>query len=87
MEVQLVILVKDAAENGHVPVAGITLTFTLRESEKKDDTHLSQGSLSRAEVEHKTKRIRNGDAIGWTVMFGDNSNKSQVDILCTNKPM
>lgn len=86
MTVQLVILVKDAAENGHVPVAGITLIFTLRKSEKKT-THLSQGSLSRAEIEHETSRIRNGDAIGRTVMFSDNSNKSQVDILCTNKLM
>jgi len=58
MAVQLVILVKDAAENGHVPVAGITLTFTLRESEKKT-TYLSQGSMSGAEFEQEnTKRGR-----------------------------
>lgn len=83
---QLVIIVKDAAENGHVPVAGITLTFTLSAAEK-NSTHLSQGSLSRAEIEQETLRIRNWKAIGWTVKFGGNSNKSEVDILCTHKPM
>jgi len=72
--VQVVSIVTDTAENGHVPVAGITLTFTLRAAEKKS-THLSQGSLSRAEIEHETLRIRKGDAIGWTVMFGGNSKK------------
>jgi hypothetical protein len=35
MTVQLAIKVKNAAENGHVPVAGITLTFTLKAAEKK----------------------------------------------------
>jgi hypothetical protein len=30
------IIVKDAAEKGHVPVAGFTLTFTLRAVEKLD---------------------------------------------------
>ena len=83
---QLVIIVKDAAQNGHVPVADTALTFTLKAAEKKS-IHLSQGSLSGAETEHETLRIRNGDAIGWTVMFGGNSTKGEVDILCTDKPM
>jgi hypothetical protein len=56
MTVQLAIKVKNAAENGHVPVAGSTLTFTLKTAEKKS-IHLSQGSLSRAEIEHETLRI------------------------------
>ena len=77
---------KDAAENGHVPVARIVLTFTLRAAEK-NSTHLSQCSNSRAETEHETSRMRKGEAIGWTVMFGGNSSKGEVDILCTHKPM
>jgi hypothetical protein len=38
MTAQLVIIVKDAVENGHISVAGITPTFTLRAAEKNRRT-------------------------------------------------
>ena len=53
MTVQLVVIVKDTAENRNVPVSGITLAFTLKDAGKKIDTP-NQGSLSRAETEQET---------------------------------
>ena len=66
--------------------SGRYYTDIYLENHRKKSTHLSQGSLTRAEIEHETSRIRNWAAIGWTVMFGDNSSKSEADVLCTSKP-